>query len=106
MTGISMCVSGGVQIDSFEPVEPASGGSSFLIKRTERAFVTERTTCSLTSGRANIHCLQARQACDLLDIFAPPYDEDRIKQTQWYSLYPVDLNTDHKTFIAHSLQRR
>lgn len=105
MTGVSMCISGAVQIDTFEP-EGAVSGSSFLVKRTETARVTERATSSLTCDRGNIHLLQAQQSCDLLDVFTPPYDEVRIRETQWYSLHPSDLAREHPTYVAHSLKAR
>ena len=42
------------------------------------------STASLTSNFGNIHSLQAYKLTRMIDIFTPPYNEDRSSRSQWY----------------------
>ena len=44
------------------------------------------------NARANIHALVATQYTELLDVFTPPYDDERLTRYRWYerASEPID----------------
>ena len=84
MTGVILCLSGEVEVDSFDLLDEVSDSGRLLIQRTELASVKAGEFSTLTGARGNIHGLVAVQYTELLDVFTPPYDGERLTRYRWY----------------------
>ena len=84
MTGVIFCLSGQVEIDSFDLLDALSDRGSLLMQRTALATVVPGEFSTLTGERGNIHGLVATEYTELLDVFTPPYDAERLTRYRWY----------------------
>jgi len=84
MTGVILCLSGQVEIDSFDLLDELSDRGGLLMQRTSLATVGPGDFSTLTGERGNIHGLVATQFTELLDVFTPPYDAARLTRYRWY----------------------
>ncbi|MBG7608489.1 MAG: hypothetical protein IZT59_10735 [Verrucomicrobia bacterium] len=99
MTGMILCASGEIETTNFDPVElenvKAAQGHQ-LLKRVGQGVLRENEISTLTAKARNIHTLHARKVTQLVDIFTPPYNKERIEQSNWFELSPdpVDGHPD------------
>ena len=84
MTGVILCVSGQVEIENFDLLEEPSIDGNLLLVRSGSVVLTAGMSATLTSERGNIHALRATRFTQLLDVFTPPYNDDRIARSRWY----------------------
>ena len=84
MTGVILCVSGEVEIEHFDELDEISADGNPLVKRCQRVVLTDGMNATLTASRGNIHTLRAIRFTQLLDVFTPPYNEDRITRSRWF----------------------
>jgi hypothetical protein len=54
----------------------------------ETATLRQNDISTLTAKARNIHTLTARKVTQLVDIFTPPYDAERIEKSRWFELDP------------------
>lgn len=99
MTGMILCASGEIETTNFDPVElenvKAAQGHQ-LLKRVGQGVLRKNEISTLTAKARNIHTLHARKVTQLVDIFTPPYNKERIEQSNWFELSPdpVDGHPD------------
>ena len=84
MTGVILCVTGSVEIDNFDQVEPSQNENQFLLKRSAKQTLYPGDVATLTATRGNIHSLRATEFTQLLDVFTPPYNDDRSERSRWF----------------------
>lgn len=91
MTGMILCASGEIETSNYDLTEipdvQVSEGHQ-LLKRVGTAVLKKNDISTLTAKARNIHTLKAHKVTQLVDIFTPPYDKERIEQSHWYSLSP------------------
>ena len=63
----------------FEVVFP----SSKLLRRSSKNTLQPGDVATLTANRGNIHSLRATEFSQLLDVFTPPYNDDRSDRSRW-----------------------
>ncbi len=84
MTGVILCISGEVEIENFDQLDEISSDGHLLLQRTEQVTLTAGQSATLTAVRGNIHTLRANRFTQLLDVFTPPYDDERIRLSRWF----------------------
>lgn len=103
MTGMILCASGEIETSNYDPVElagvqPAAGHQ--LLRRVDQAVLRNNDISTLTAKARNIHALRARKVTQLVDIFTPPYNEERIEKSRWFELAPEALEGRPDVFEA------
>jgi hypothetical protein len=84
MTGVIMCISGTVDVENFTLLDEASPQSDYLLERTARWRMRDLDVGTLTATTSNIHGLQAIEFTQMLDVFTPPYNDDRSQRSRWF----------------------
>ena len=91
MTGMILCASGEIETSNYDLTEipdmQVSEGHQ-LLKKVGTAVLKKNDISTLTAKARNIHTLKAHKVTQLVDIFTPPYDKERIEQSHWYRLSP------------------
>jgi len=100
MTGVSLCLSGSIEIHNLDVVGRADE-STLWLRSSARERISSGKISWLTSHIRNIHQLRARQDSKLLDVFTPPYDPVRIAETRWYEVERQP--TGKNLYAAHLL---
>lgn len=92
MTGVMACLSGHVAVETYELLTIDSARRVATLRRCGAATLRPGKTSTLTATRGNVHQLVARNGCELIDIFTPPYTPYRTHATRWYELAndPID----------------
>ena len=85
MTGVIQCASGEIQVDNFDEQEILENGN-LLLKNVSSALLKEKSISTLTSKKRNIHTLVANKPTQLVDIFTPPYDKERVEKSRWFMI--------------------
>ncbi len=93
MTGMILCASGEIETANYDELpEPADAdgreAGRCLLRRVETATLRQNDISTLTAKARNIHTLTARKVTQLVDIFTPPYDAERIEKSRWFELDP------------------
>ncbi len=90
MTGMILCASGEVETANYDLVKPPADEVAkeghCLLRRVARTVLSKYDLSSLTAKDRNIHTLTARKVTQLVDVFTPPYNDERSKQSRWYEL--------------------
>ncbi|QTN33948.1 hypothetical protein HZ994_17040 [Akkermansiaceae bacterium] len=91
MTGMILCAAGEIETTNYDPAEP--GGIEIseghqLLRRVGQGVLRKNDISTLTAKARNIHTLQARKVTQLVDIFTPPYDKERIERSNWFDISP------------------
>lgn len=94
MTGMILCASGEVETSNFDLIDdpklqPAAGHQ--ILRRVGQAVLKKNDVSTLTAKARNIHSLRARKVTQLVDIFTPPYNDERTAQARWYELAPAPM---------------
>jgi len=94
MTGMILCASGEIETSNFDPVDdpqiqPTAGHQ--VLRRVGQAVLKKNDISTLTAKARNIHTLRARKVTQLVDIFTPPYNDERVKESHWFELAPEAL---------------
>ena len=92
MTGVILCVSGSLELEAFNLVDRQSASGNLLLKQVLQTRLTPGQFATLTATNGNIHGLVATEYTELLDVFTPPYDKERLERYRWYrrAEAPVD----------------
>jgi PCO_ADO len=93
MTGVTLCLSGRMELhnlDSVGRVDP----STLLLRTSGHAQLSPGRVSWLTSSTGNIHKVRARTDSQMIDVFTPPYSEERVAQSRWYRLERLPANQD------------
>lgn len=118
MTGVILCATGKIDVwnydllggsekeeacETVENDEKPPEKKRVLLAETGQATLMKGSVSTLTSKARNIHRLKARQLTQLVDIFAPPYDKERIQKSDWYDVDSEpqeERHGEHKVFEA------
>ncbi len=85
MSGVILCTKGNIAIDNFDLLSKKSVNNKLLLKQTDSVVMQLGMVGSLSSTRGNIHSLKANEFTRLIDIFTPPYDKRRIKESHYFA---------------------
>ncbi|MGJ8656973.1 MAG: hypothetical protein ACSHX6_11035 [Akkermansiaceae bacterium] len=88
MTGVLLCATGEVEVWNYDLFAEKANKKDVLLKQTSHAMLAKGKVSTLTSKERNIHRVAAREFTQLVDIFAPPYDKERIQNSNWYNVDP------------------
>jgi PCO_ADO len=103
MTGMILCASGEIETSNYDPIEMAdvkvSEGHQ-LLKRVGTTVLKKNEISTLTAKARNIHTLKAHKPTQLVDIFTPPYDKEKIEKSNWFSLSPDPVAGQKDVFEA------
>ena len=88
MTGVILCASGEIEAWNYDLLGEQPDQKHVLLKETNHELLKKSSVSSLTSRERNIHRLKAKELTQLVDIFAPPYNRDRIQKSSWYEVDP------------------
>ena len=88
MTGVILCASGKIETKNYDLLPDKMEKDHVLLKETSHDFLKKSAVSSLTSKKRNIHWLEAHETTQLVDIFAPPYNKDRIEKSSWFDVDP------------------
>jgi cysteamine dioxygenase len=103
MTGMILCASGEIETANFDPVELPdfeTPAGRQLLKFAGQATLKKNDISTLTAKARNIHTLRALKVTQLVDIFTPPYTEERAEQSRWFKLSPEPLQGRKDIFEA------
>ncbi|MFC4992272.1 hypothetical protein [Rubritalea tangerina] len=89
MTGVLLCATGNVDVWNYDLLQH-DAADKVLLKETATSRLEKGMVSTLTSKQRNIHRLQANSLTQLVDVFAPPYNRERIRKSQWFD---VDTET-------------
>ena len=84
MTGVILCLSGSLELEAFNLLEHESASGNLLLEQVLQTRLTPGAFATLTATNGNIHGLVATEYTELLDVFTPPYDKERLKRYRWY----------------------
>ncbi|MEC8023746.1 MAG: hypothetical protein VX223_07400 [Myxococcota bacterium] len=84
MTGVILCLSGMLQVEAFDLMDDLSDSGALLIERVVNREVAPGEYCTLTATHGNIHSVSAPVFTQLLVVFTPPYNEERLTRYRWY----------------------
>ena len=85
MSGVILCAKGSIDIDNFDLLASKSFNKKLLLRQTDSVTMKPGMVGSLSSTKGNIHSLRAREFTRLIDIFTPPYDQRRIKESNYFT---------------------
>ena len=105
MTGVILCASGEIETWNYDLLGEKPDHKHVLLKETNHEILKKTSVSSLTSKARNIHRLKAKKLTQLVDIFAPPYNRDRIQKSSWYEVDP-DPFTTKKEAKVHLAKKR
>lgn len=104
MTGVLLCATGEVEVWNYDLLKKNELQADILLKQTSHAKLAKGKVSTLTAKERNIHRVVAREFTQLVDIFAPPYDNQRIVDSAWYAVdteeYRVDGDAQQGVFEA------
>ena len=84
MSGVIRCMEGRLNVQNYTLQEKRSLNNKLLLKQESSLTLTPGCTSTLTSTTGNIHSLQADTFSRLIDVFTPPYNDERSKNSRWY----------------------
>lgn len=90
MTGVLLCATGNIDVWNYDLLPHENDAEKVLLKETAKSTLLKGHVSTLTSKARNIHKLHAHQLTQLVDVFAPPYNRERIKKSTWF-----DVDTDN-----------
>lgn len=86
MTGVVFCVSGRVVVDHYDKLEETAENGNLLLRHRHQLDMTRGDSAALTANRGNIHKLNALESTRMIDVFTPPYDNDRLSDQRVYRI--------------------
>jgi cysteamine dioxygenase len=105
MTGMILCASGEIQTANYDEIIPDPAATQpaadhTLLRRVSQGMLRQNDIATLTAKARNIHTLKALKVTQLVDLFTPPYDEERIAKSRWFELDPQHQPGDQDLFEA------
>ena len=100
MTGVMLCAAGQVTVKEYDWLNvPVSSGC--LLKASGTKQLAAGQVSTLTATERNVHAVSAAEFSQVIDIFTPPYNTDRMARTRWLELERFPLKGTEDTFLAH-----
>ncbi|YCM46309.1 hypothetical protein V2O64_09800 [Verrucomicrobiaceae bacterium 227] len=106
MTGVILCASGEIETWNYDLIGEKPDKEHVLLRETNNDLLRKGSLSTLTSRARNIHKLQARELTQLIDIFAPPYNKDRIEKSSWYDVDPDPFTSEKGAPKLHLAKKR
>ena len=106
MTGVIFCTGGQTEIDHFDRLADAAPNGNPLLQKGPSIVMTAGNTAALTANRNNIHGLRATRFTRMIDVFTPPYDQDRVERSRYYTLDDSALGGEPGVFEAEESRNR
>lgn len=100
MTGVILCASGEIEVWNYDLLGKKGESENVLLKETSHDLLGKGKVSTLTSRERNIHTLTARKLTQLVDIFAPPYDKEKIEKSKWFDVDPEPFQGEGKIHLA------
>jgi len=91
------CATGMVDVQRFHLLAVGKDRDSFTLRDEGLVGMTPGSVSSLTAETHNIHGLKARSFSQIIDIFTPPYDSGRIKDSRWFRVTPSGTKSNEVT---------
>ncbi|MFM7181146.1 MAG: hypothetical protein ACKO2G_06745 [Verrucomicrobiales bacterium] len=93
MAGMILCASGKVHTRNYDLVKEkviAAGDNrkkiECLLRKSAETTLLPNAITTLTSKARNIHSLKAEAITQLIDIFTPPYNDQRVADSRWFTI--------------------
>lgn len=106
MTGVILCASGEIETWNYDLIGEKPDKEHVLLRETNHDLLKKGNVSALTSKARNIHKLQAKELTQLIDIFAPPYNKDRIEKSSWYDVDPEPFTLEKGAPKVHLAKKR
>jgi hypothetical protein len=100
MTGVILCATGKTDVWNYDLLGKRNDSKNVLLKETSHALLTKGKVSTLTSKERNIHRLKAQNLTQLIDIFAPPYNKERARNSSWFNVDPEPFQGYNKIYEA------
>jgi hypothetical protein len=100
MTGVLLCATGHIDVWNYDLLPHDDDAEKVLLKETAKSSLLKGQVSTLTSKARNIHKLRAHQLTQLVDIFAPPYNKERIKKSNWFEVDTDNYQGKDKIYEA------
>jgi hypothetical protein len=84
MTGVLLCATGELITENFTLLDEEREDERLLLKSAGKTVLQKGKAASLTSTLGNIHRVEARALTQIIDVFAPPYNQARIKESKYF----------------------
>lgn len=104
MTGVMVCAVGDVTVREYDISSAPYDG--WLLNLAGQERLEPGSTSSLTAQTRNVHTLRAAAFSQVIDIFTPPYNDERKRRTRWFRVEPLPGPTQGRTFLAHAMEAR
>lgn len=88
MTGVILNATGEIEVWNYDILAEREDKKDVLLQQTNYAMLGKGEVSTLTSKARNIHRLKAKTFTQLIDIFAPPYDKEKIEKSTWFDVDP------------------
>lgn len=105
MTGVMVCAMGDVMVSEYD-ISPAVRYGGWLLNLAGQERLEPGLTSTLTARTRNVHTLRAAAFSQIIDIFTPPYNDERKKRTRWFRIEPLPGPMRGRTFLAHDVEAR
>lgn len=106
MTGVILCASGEIEAWNYDLLGEKPDREHVLLQETNHDLLKKGAVSSLTSRERNIHRLKAHKLTQLVDIFAPPYNRERIRKSSWYDVDPDPFTRGEGAPRLHLAKKR
>lgn len=100
MTGVLLCATGNIDVWNYDELEDSPEPEHILLRQTGQARLKKASVSTLTSKERNIHRLVARDLTQLVDIFAPPYNQERIRKARWFDVDDEPYRGEGSDYLA------
>ncbi len=105
MTGVMTCAAGSVEVKEYDVLGvPAATG--WLLKTAGQQQLDPGYVSTLTSHSRNVHSVRASMFSQIVDIFTPPYNEERKAKTNWFEVEAFPVKGAADLYLAHPYHRR
>ena len=105
MSGVIYCLEGRVNIQNYTLQKELSDSGKLLLKQESSKTFKPGVSGILTSSVGNIHSLQADKFSRLIDVFTPPYDDMRQRNSKFYKKHSEYYQGIRGLFEAEILTR-
>ena len=100
MTGVILNATGEVEVWNYDLLAEREDKKDVLLLQTSHAMLTKGQVSTLTSKERNIHRLKAKMLTQLIDIFAPPYDNQKVRDSSWFDVDPEGYKGEMEIYQA------
>ncbi len=100
MTGVLLCATGQLEVQSYEIVRKKTEEDFFLIRKVDDALLETGNVSTLTEKTRNIHRVGVHSFAQVIDIFAPPYTGQRNATVKWFDVDPEPYQGKTDVFAA------